>query len=192
LLVFYRLDYDWIVTVQYDNPDTVIERPKLDRKEMRVFVAPPAKYTGTWTCWHVNGQKAHETQYLDGQYQGASVAYHDNGKISVEQHYIYHMANGAGTGWYADGAKSYAGQYRDGKQVGHWIHWYPNGQKHAEDNYNKDGRLKGLHATWYPNGQQSLEVHYRDGVKHGIEAAWNEQGVLQYRREVKNGSVPAR
>jgi hypothetical protein len=187
---FYRLDYDWTVIIQYYNPDTVIERPRLDREEMKVFVAPPAKYTGAWICWHVNGQKAYEIQYLDGQYDGTFATFHDNGKISVEQHYVNHVANGADTGWYADGAKSYAGQYRDGKQVGHWVHWHPNGQKRSESNYNKEGRHHGLSADWYENGQQSLEVHYRDGVKHGIEAAWNEQGVLHYRREVKNGCLP--
>ncbi|MGH7135955.1 MAG: toxin-antitoxin system YwqK family antitoxin, partial [Pirellulales bacterium] len=184
----YRLDNDWTVTISYRNPDTVIERPRLQRAELRVFVTPPATYTGTWICWHVNGQKADEIQYLDGHYDGRFTSYHDNGKVNVEQHYANHVAEGADTGWYPDGTKSYAGQYRRGKQVGKWVHWYANGKKRSEINY-KDGRYDGLYANWYESGRPTFEQHYRDGVKHGLEAAWNEQGVLQYRREYDHGEI---
>src|SRR5205823_3871905 len=99
----YRLDRHWTVTIQYRNPDKVIEQPKLNRRELLIHVKPPANYSGTWVNWYVNGQKGWEAQYENGKYNGTLTAYYDNGVKSYEQHYTNHTANGADTGWYSDG-----------------------------------------------------------------------------------------
>lgn len=178
-IVRYRLDQNWVVVIQYRNPDKVIERPSLKQRALVINVNPPEDYTGTWTCWHVNGQKGHEVKYRKGEYHGTFTRFHDNGQKNYQQHYNNHTADGADTGWNPDVSLSYTGQYRDGKQAGQWTHWYPNGQKRSESHY-QAGEWHGQYTNWYKNGQMSYKANYRDGVKHG-EAAWNEQGVLQYR-----------
>lgn len=186
--VSYRLDYDWVVKISYRNPDKVIERPMLIARELAIYVAPPEKYSGTWICWYVNGQRSFDIQFKDGKYDGVFTKFHDNGRKAVEQNYTAHEANGTDTGWYADGKIMYTGQYKNGKQDGRWIHLYPDGKKSSESNY-KNGSRDGLFASWYENGQMRFEMNYSNGVQHGISAAWNEQGILQYRREYKNGEI---
>lgn len=186
--VSYRVDNDWIVRISYYNPDKVIERPKLISSELAIFVVPPDRYTGTWICWHVNGQKSYEIQFTDGKYDGVFTKFYDNGHKAFEQHYVAHEANGTDTGWYPDGKIMYTGQYKNGKQDGPWMHLYPDGKKSSESNY-REGARNGLYAAWYENGQMRFEMSYKNGVQHGISAAWSEQGVLQYRREYNNGKV---
>ena len=60
-VVTYRLDIHWMVSVQYRNPDNVIEQPKLIKRELYVYITPANNFTGAWRCWYVNGQKAYET-----------------------------------------------------------------------------------------------------------------------------------
>ncbi len=141
----YRLDFHWVVSIQFRNPDAVIEPPKLNKREMLVNVAAPKNYTGSWICWYVNGQKGLETQFIDGKYDGVFTNFHDNGKKAVEQHYVNYVAEGADTGWYPDGKIMYTGLYRSGKTDGQWVHWYPNGNKSSGMNF-KNGVFDGLHA----------------------------------------------
>jgi antitoxin component YwqK of YwqJK toxin-antitoxin module len=184
----HRLDYNWIVRVQYCDPHKVIERPTLIKRTLSVYVSPPENFTGTWICWYVNGQKAYEIQYKDGKYHGVFKTFHDNGQKSVEQHYINHMGDGPDTGWYPDAKIMYTAQYKNGQQDGKWIHYYQNANKQSEMSF-KNGKFEGSYAGWFENGQMRYLMNYANGVQNGIEAAWNEQGVLQYKRECKTGKV---
>lgn len=186
--ISYRLDNNWLVVIPFRREDKVISSAKLIKRERLILVAPPAKHTGSWITWYVNGQKADESQYEDGQYNGLCSHYYDNGQKSYEQNSKNHDADGPSTGWYKDGQIMYSGQYRKGKLDGKWIHWFPNGNKAGENNY-KDGEYHGLIASWYENGQTGFENNYKNGVKHGIEAGWDEQGVLHYRREYQNARL---
>jgi RNA polymerase sigma factor (sigma-70 family) len=190
-IVSYRLDYHWVVTIYYRNPDKVIERPTLNKRALRVHVEPPRNFTGTWITWHVNGQKGYEIQYANGQYDGVFTSFHDNGKKSYEQHYVNHTAHGADTGWLPDGKLSYTAQYRNGQQDGTWTHWYANGNKQSETNY-ANGKYNGRVTNWHENGQIGSINDYKDGVKHGLEASWDEKGVPHYERVFENGQIVER
>ena len=187
-VVSYRLDYHWMVRISYRNTNKVIEQPVLLRCALRVHPEPPKNLTGTWTTWHVNGQKAYEIQYKNGQYDGVFTSFHDNGNKSYEQHYVGHVAHGPDTGWNADGSLSYTAQYRDGKQDGRWTHWYANGQKHSEADYD-NGKYHGRVTYWHENGQIGSVNDYKNGVKHGREASWDPRGTLQYDRVFVNGKI---
>jgi hypothetical protein len=102
--------------------------PVLERKARQVWVKPPAAYTGPWTTWHVNGQKAHEMQYRNGQYNGVFAAFFDDGSKCYQQHYTMGVCEGTDTGWHRSGKKAYEGQYDHGKQVGTWRWWKEDGQ----------------------------------------------------------------
>ena len=123
----WRLDHYWTVTIQYRNPDTVIERPELRNEAMRIWVKPPVDFTGTWVTWYVNGRKSHEIEYKNGTYNGAFIAFYHNGRQSYEQHYRNGVCSGSDSGWYPDGSKMYHGNYADGKQTGTWTRWNPDG-----------------------------------------------------------------
>jgi hypothetical protein len=163
----WRLDDYWVVLVNYNNPDTVHEaRASLDRRAREVWVDPPAGFAGTWTTWHVNGQKAHEAEYKDGKRNGMLTQYYDNGRKAYEQHYVAGTCSGPDRGWYADGSKSYEGQYVDGKQDGTWTHWYQDGRLQTRRGM-RQGEFHGVSTTWHENGQKQYETAYQDGKKHG-------------------------
>jgi antitoxin component YwqK of YwqJK toxin-antitoxin module len=187
-IVSYRLDYHWMVRITYRNTDKVIERPVLLKRALRVHLAPPKDFTGTWTTWHINGQKGYEIQYKDGRYDGVFTSYHDTGTKSYEQHYVNHVAHGPDTGWNADGRLSYTGQYRNGQQDGRWTHWHANGKKHSEADY-ADGKYHGRVTYWHENGQIGSVNEYKEGIKHGREASWDKKGALQYDRKFVNGKI---
>ena len=151
-IVGYRLDYHWMVTITYRNPDRVIARPTLTKRTVRVNVPPSPNFTGTWSTWHVNGQKGQETQYKNGKHDGVLTSYHDNGRKSYEQHYTNDVADGADDGWFPDGRVSYTAQYRNGKKVGTWTHWYENGNTQSETSY-AAGKLDGAKLTGTKTGR---------------------------------------
>lgn len=184
----YRLDNVWLVVIHFRNPDKVIRTPELVKSHRYVYVEPPEDFTGTWTCFHVNGQTAFEIQYVGGKINGTFSRFYDNGRRTYEQHYVDEVVDGADTGWYSDGKLMYSGQYRRGKQDGQWVHFYPDGSKRSESNFD-NGVRHGRLAQWYENGQMSFEQNYRNGIQHGTDAAWNEKGILQYKHEYRNGVI---
>ncbi len=186
--VVYRLDYHWLVRIIYRNPDKVIERPVLQKCALGVGSEMAKNFTGTWTTWHVNGEKGYEIQHKNGKYNGVFTRFHDNGAKSFEQHYVDDVSHGTDTGWRLNGELSYTGQYRNGKQDGKWTHWYSNGNRQCETNY-LDGKYDGQETRWHENGQIGAVNDYKDGVKHGREASWDESGTLQYDRVFVNGKL---
>lgn len=185
--VTYRLDYDWMVTIHYQNPGKVIKAPELIRRSFAVWVDPPENYNGVWVCYHANGKKAYEIHYKNRQYDGTFTRFHDNGKPSVVQHFILGTIEGPHRGYYPNGKLKYTALYSKGKKDGRWLHYFQDGKVSSESNY-KDGVQTGVFAQWYPNGKKRLEINYLNDLKHGIEASWNEAGQLQYKRDYENGN----
>ena len=184
----WRLDHYWFVTVQYRNPDTVIEQPSLHNIAMHIWVKPPDTFTGAWVTWHVNGQKWREVEYKEGKYRGCLTVYHDNGQKSYEQHYVNGVCSGAHTGWNRSGRKSYEGQYAEGKREGTWTHWYEDGRVRSREQF-KNGQSHGVSTSWYASGQKRYEVHYREGKRHGVDSCWDESGRLQWTRHYEDGAL---
>jgi hypothetical protein len=185
----WRLDDYWTVTVYYNNPDLVHEMgPTLNRRARAVWMKPPDDFSGKWTTWHVNGQKANEIDYEDGKYHGTFIAYYDNGRMTYEQHYVNGICSGADRGWYADGAKSYEGQYVDGKQDGTWTHWNQDGRLQTRREM-RAGENHGVSTTWHENGQKVYETSYQNGKKHGPDLSWDAAGEVQWSREYRDGEM---
>lgn len=127
----YRLDDYWAVSlylVDFDLMKLHEHPPDLFRSIRAVWVAPSAKYTGEWVTWHVNGQKAHDIQYRNGQYDGTFTSFNGDGSMCFQQHYTKGVCHGADTGWHRNGKKSYEGRYENGKQAGTWTWWDENGK----------------------------------------------------------------
>jgi hypothetical protein len=185
----WRLDDYWTVLVYYNWPDTVHEwAPTLRRRAREIWVDPPAEFTGTWTTYHINGQKAREAEYENGKTNGAVMSYHDNGRKAVEQHYVNGTCSGTDRGWYADGATSYEGNYVDGKQDGTWTHWSEDGRLQSRREM-RAGEYHGINTSWHENGQMRYESAYKDGKKHGPDKAWDAEGKLLWSRRHSNGEI---
>ncbi len=123
----WRPDDYWTVTVFYLNPDAVKERPRLHREALRVWVQPPADFTGTWVTWHVNGQKSYESEYRNGFLNGLSLIFYDNGSKLHQQYYIESIPSDTAFFWYPDGRKKSQGDYTNRKRTGTWIFWNEDG-----------------------------------------------------------------
>ena len=185
----WRLDDYWVVGVHYFYPDIVHEmRPTLNRRARDIWVDPPAEFTGTWTTWHVNGQKAREVEYEHGKRNGALIYFYDNGRKCFKQHYVDGTCSGRDRGWYADGSKSYEGQYVDGKRDGVWTHWYQDGRLQSCEEL-RMGESHGIRTAWHENGQKHYESSYKNGKKHGPDKAWDADGNLHWSRVYRSGEL---
>ena len=80
------------------------DAPELLRSVRRVWVVPPAQYTGVWVTWYVNGQKEHEVQYRSGKIDGTYTTFYDNGAKEYERH-LMDIHHGGETGWHRNGKK---------------------------------------------------------------------------------------
>lgn len=186
----WRLDDYWTVNVYYyGDPIRVHEmRPSLHHRVRTVGATLPKDFTGTWTTYHVNGQKAHEANYKNGKRDGASTSFHDNGRKSFEQHYVNGVCSGPDRGWYADGAVAYEGKYVDGKQDGRWTHWSEDGRLRSRREM-RAGEYHGINTSWHENGQKIDESTYRNGKKHGPDTSWTEEGKLNYSHIYSDGEL---
>lgn len=73
--------------------------------------------------------------YRNGQHDGTSTVFYDDGSKCYEQHYTMGVGQGTDTGWHRSGKKAYEGQYEHGKQVGTWRWWDENGQLKSTKEY---------------------------------------------------------
>ncbi len=138
-----RLDDYWAVNlylIDYGKEKLHEHAPELSRVLRQAWIDPPDKYTGGWVTWYVNGRKALEIQYSNGQRDGTLTGFFDNGSMSTQQHILKGVSHGTDTGWHRNGQKAYEGQYENGKQVGMWRWWKENGHETSTQEY-IDGKL---------------------------------------------------
>ncbi len=130
----YRLDDVYMVFVTFQRFEHVVNEARLIESFRSYWVKPPAKYTGTWTNYFVNGIASTKIEFKDGVYDGTNKSFHPNGALCVEQHYSKGECHGTDTGYYPSGALSYKGQYSHGKRIGVWTHYNEDGSiKHTEN-----------------------------------------------------------
>jgi hypothetical protein len=130
-----RLDSSWEATLYFDQNDKIYSAPLLRKSVLSVWVPPAPDFTGKWTTYFVNGQKAAEIEYKDGEYNGTYTSFYANGKKAYEQHYVNGVGQGADRGWHDNGQPSYTGQYLNDRQDGLWVWWNPDGTKQKEVTY---------------------------------------------------------
>jgi hypothetical protein len=130
--VKHRLDNNWQATLYFDADGKVYAAPKLQKSVLSIWVPPAPDFTGKWVTYFVNGQKATEIDYKDGEYNGTYSSFYANGNKSYEQHYVNGVVQGSDQGWHENGRQSYTGQYVNDRQDGLWIWWNPDGTKQKE------------------------------------------------------------
>ena len=83
----------------------------------------PEIKTSTW----LNGQKMHETPYVNGQRHGLEIWWHLNGQKRHETPYVNGQIHGLATWWYFDGSLRYVEKWHQSQIV--WrIHFPSKGE----------------------------------------------------------------
>jgi beta-lactamase regulating signal transducer with metallopeptidase domain len=132
----YRLDEVWVARLWLTRrvTPTTVTQAELVESMQRLWINPPADFTGRWTTYYVNGQKSQAIDYRNGKYGGEFIGYHANGRPNVVQHYSeQHGAHGEDTGHYPSGKLSYRGRYFRGQRIGTWTHYEENGQVRSRE-----------------------------------------------------------
>ena len=86
--IMYRIDPSWILECYFsERDDRVLSAPRLVESLQEHWVEPPADFTGVWTTYLANGQRAHEIHYAHGKPAGTWTRYDDTGAvISTKEH----------------------------------------------------------------------------------------------------------
>jgi hypothetical protein len=129
-LTTYRLDDRWVLQCVFLNE--VLRDRSLLEDVRDVSVEPPAKYTGVWTTYYVNGQPCREIHYNYGAYSGTVTSYHPDGSKSRIENFGPRGHEGEEIGYFPSGAVAYRGNYEAGSKVGKWT-WY-----------NEDGTVRSV------------------------------------------------
>lgn len=137
-----------------------------------------------YTEWDARGRKTAEWTHPNGEL--LRTVFYSNGQKRMERLY----AGGQFvTSWYPDGQM----EYHYDRQTRRRRAWDPNGApREGEIRENppgsypvesvrqyKNGYFDGVHRYWHRRGGPLMrELHYRDGLQHGVTKEWNAQGVL--------------
>jgi RNA polymerase sigma factor (sigma-70 family) len=183
--------------------------------EQRVLegTAPPPDFTGVWTTWWVNGEKALESELKAGVREGRLLTWHKNSQKAIEGRYQSGMLDGLWRKWHENGQIETELVFRSGKLAdGTYAEWHPNGQRkcvyeirggdkegrylvwfdtgamEVEGGYAR-GEKDGTWTHWYPNGQKSLEQTYKMGKQDGRSVYWMNDGAKKSESVWKDGKV---
>jgi hypothetical protein len=173
-----RLDDYWVAAMSIaDESGGLIGPVGFSRLPRSYWVEPPKDYSGSWRTFFLNGGPRHEMEYSNGRSTRIR-SFLDNGQLGYEQGDDVFSGKKPEIGFYRNGSKMYEGRYSDGKREGTWTHWFPNGSKQSEARY-IGGQLSGQ-IGWHQNGQKSREMEFDGrGIETG-QAAWREDGTLQF------------
>lgn len=127
-----RLDNNWQATFYFDANGKISQPPRLYKSVLSVWIPPAPDFTGKWVTYFVNGEKATEIDYKDGEYNGTYTSFYANGQKCYEQHYVNGVIQGRDQGWHENGKQSYTGQYVNDRQDGLWVWWNADGTKQKE------------------------------------------------------------
>jgi hypothetical protein len=152
----YRLDSFWMTNVGRSTrgDDTIFAIDPPRRVVVHVDLEPPAKFTGTWTTYYVNGA-VYEAAELDGGVYRRDRVFHDNGKVHYDNAFVDGKIDGVVVYRDVDGTPEWERTFSKGKQI-------------------------GLDKQFYPSGKLKQEAHYADGKLDGALKSFSESGAVTY------------
>lgn len=115
---------------------------------------------------------------LDEQpWTGKVVSFHSNGKREFEKLYRNGQLEGPSTWWSDQGWRRHERTYFEGKLHGSWVEWHKLGNPRQEQIYQHG--VETFRRGWWPSGQRHFEAWYRDGSEMARQV-WDEQGKLTH------------
>lgn len=123
-----------------------------------------------------------------GKRHGAFIDYHENGKKSLEIHYINDKVSGLSIRYSEDGDTLSTIQFRDSRQHGLSKAFHNNNKVAAIVEF-VDGFEEGKDLSYYENGQVKHKGQNHLGVKTGIWYYYSEVGELLKVEHWEKGKV---
>lgn len=124
------------------------------------------KRVGGYAFYFPNGNVALQVaQNAQGQQDGESVQYHENGSVQAR------------------------GQWRNGVQDGKHSEYHTTGKLSEEITYRNGERVDGLAETFHDNGQLSSRTNYVDGEMDGELLTYYPDGTLESRSTRRKGKL---
>ena len=178
---FYELD---VIRGLFFQPNTVdpytgtaTDKHPNGKKRLEIPIKN-GKVNGMSKEWAKNGQKIHETTYVNGVQNGRETHWYVMGQKKLEVNLVQGNAEGVCTEWYKNGTKKSEGNFTNGKENGEHKWWFNKGQIDQIVFY-ENGLAQGMVKNWYPSGKLRLESDYKNGLKDGVTIEWFENGQKQ-------------
>ena len=163
--------------------------------------------TGTWLSYSPTGILLLEGEYKNGQKMGAWEEYYNNGRLKEESRYklkkIKHkdgnvvvmgmkILQGVPHGKYKaysqiDYELKETGKFKSGIKTGEWINYYPGGVVPTIISQYKNGKLHGVIKQFGRRGEIMSEIHYKDGVKHGLFLIYDNNNKVLVKKMFRKG-----
>jgi hypothetical protein len=177
----FRLDNFWTVAAFFSSrvrPEKLFKVGEVTRNITRVWVKPPANYTGTWTTYFVTGARSRKRKLQNGVLLREH-SYYDNGQLISDTTYVNGKPDGEVRSFHRNGKKSSVIHWKNGVRDGKVTHWFDNGDLESDRTFVK-GKIHGVWIQRTRDGRKT-EFHYDHGKETG-QAAWAPSGKLLYAR----------
>lgn len=119
------------------------------------------------------GQKAMETEYVDGIEHGKQIRWFQNGHLRSEATFHRGLIHGAYKEYHESGQPLMESTWIFGQRNGTHLSWYGN-QQQQMSLFFVNGVLHGQHTEWYENGNVKATGSWLQGKRHG-EWLWNDR-----------------
>lgn len=141
---------------------------------------------GPWTYYYANGEIKEKSNWKDGDADGFSEGWFDNGIKSFTETYRKGKLNGMATLYFYNGNLKSTGNYTDDLKNGEHRYYDFKGRLTNVENYVND-KLEGMSRTYYSNGNISYETNYKNDKAEGTYKSFFSSGKLYLTGEFKNG-----
>ncbi|MDD4990970.1 MAG: toxin-antitoxin system YwqK family antitoxin [Paludibacter sp.] len=126
-----------------------------------------------------------ETTYLNGELNGVSNSYFQNGKISYTRIYKNGKLQGKATEYFSNGNLKEVGFWADGSRIGKWTTYHPN-KKIDEVGIYRNANKDSTWNEYYESGKIKLTSNYSVGIKNGKYIAYYENGKVEAKGAFQN------
>jgi len=116
------------------------------------------------------------TPFLNGQEEGWSLEYYDNGKPKSKRYYKKGAKEGIHTGWWKNGQMQFLYHFKDDEFEGELKEWYASGQLYRVFNYSK-GQETGIQKMWKRDGRIKANYEIKNGRRYGLVGVKNCENV---------------
>ena len=133
--------------------------------------------SGKFQAYHKNGELMSESHYVNGLKEGVEKGWDPYGKLRLEAHFKNGKSHGVSRNWHPNGQLMNETNFVNGLTHGLSRTWYSNGNRNTETEYNFQ-KIEGYSRSWHSNGNKRSDAQYRNGQRHGMFYEWNEAGTL--------------
>jgi antitoxin component YwqK of YwqJK toxin-antitoxin module len=136
-----------------------------------------------------NGVRISENNFKNGQLNGVSRTWNENGKLAVETNWVDGVSNGKFNYFYENGNLKIEGVNSMGKLNGKYMEYYESGNMKKVEFW-KNGLLEGFCITYLENATNGMiksKISYKAGEIHGKCKWFNEKGIILCEAQYENG-----